>query len=254
MNPSASATRSSQNVSASGDSSVAAEPAFVTALGVEQSFAPPPTLNVFGEFNGIERAPAKNTSEAGFEQHTYVDEGYDGDVAASPDGQWIVFSSTRQSEKSNIYMQRVGGLSVTELTSDPADDEFPVFSPDATRIAFCSTRAGNWDIYVMDTDGKNVTQVTSGPSQDIHPSFSPDGNRLVYSSMGSRSGQWELWTVDLNTNQKRMIGFGLFPTWSPDQHKDRIAFQRARRVGRAGSASGRSIWLTAKRGASRKWR
>jgi TolB protein len=193
--------------------------------------APPPMVNLFGEFDGVERLPTKTSSEAGFEQHTYLDEGYDGDVAVSPDGRWIVFSSTRHSEHADIYLQRVGGMSVTELTSDSSDDAFPCFSSDGSRIAFCSTRSGNWDIFVMDSDGKNVTQITSGPSQDIHPSFSPDGSRLVYCSMGSRSGQWELWTVDLNTNQKKMIGFGLFPSWSPEKSTDRIAFQRSRARG-----------------------
>jgi Tol biopolymer transport system component len=65
----------------------------------------------------------------------------------------------------------------------------------------------------------------------VHPSFSPDGTRIVYSSLGGKSGQWEIWVSDLSTGEKRMIGFGLFPTWSPDKSVDRIAFQRARQRG-----------------------
>jgi TolB protein len=83
----------------------------------------------------------------------------------------------------------------------------------------------------MDTDGRNVVQVTSGPMQDIHPSFSPDGTRLAYCSMGPRSEQWELWTIDLKSQERRMIGTGLFPVWSPNKSKDQIAFQRARQRG-----------------------
>jgi Tol biopolymer transport system component len=49
--------------------------------------------------------------------------------------------------------------------------------------------------------------------------------------MPERGGQWELWTVDLRSDQKRMIGYGLFPAWSPDRSMDRIAFQRARARG-----------------------
>jgi len=60
-------------------------------------------------------------------------------------------------------------------------------------------------MHVMDTDGKNVIQVTSGPMQEIHPSFSPDGTRLVYCAMSNRSNQWELWTVNLSTSERRMI-------------------------------------------------
>ncbi len=199
-----------------------------------RSEAVPPKVNVFGEFEGEQRtairAPRSGGEAAGFQQHTYVDEGFDGEVCVDPKGQWLVFSSTRHSEHADIYLQKVDGLSVTQLTSDDADDAFPVFSPDGNRVAFCSTRAGNWDIYVTDIDGKNTIQVTNSPMQELHPSFSPDGKRLVYCAM-SRSGQWELWTVDLTTGEKRTIGYGLFPTWSPNKGKDQIAFQKARARG-----------------------
>jgi TolB protein len=196
-------------------------------------FEPPaaPSINVFGEFDGHDRGPVKPVAEAGFQQHTYVDEGYDADVAVDPTGRWLVFTSTRHSESADLYLQKVDGASVTQLTADDADDATPTFSPDGKRIAFASTRAGTWDLYIMDADGRSATQVTSGPMQDLHPSFSPDGTRLAYCSVGSRSGQWELWTVDLRTMERKMVGFGLFPCWSPDKSFDRIAYQRARQRG-----------------------
>ena len=191
----------------------------------------PGSVNVFGEMKGLKAGTARAVSEANFQQHTYVDEGYDADVTADPTGKWLAFSSTRDSERSNIYMQRVDGTAVIQLTSDSADDAYPSFSPDGRQIAFCSTRAGNWQIFVMDADGKNVTQVTTGPMQAIHPSWAPDGSRLVYCCLGGKSNQWELWTVELQTSEKRMIGYGLFPTWSPSRDADHIAFQRPRQRG-----------------------
>lgn len=189
------------------------------------------TVNVFGEMDGVPRGPFKAVGEAGFQQHTSVDEGEDGDVAIDPTGKWLVFSSTRHNEAGDIYLQRVDGTSVTQLTNDVARDAYPTFSPDGKWIAFSSTRAGNWQIYRTDLDGRNVVQVTSGPMQAIHPSFSPDGNRLVYSALGARSQQWELWTVDLLSGERRQVGYGLFPSWSPDKTTDRIAYQRARQRG-----------------------
>jgi len=71
--------------------------------------APPPSVNIFGELNGAAPKPARQTGEAGFQQHTFLTEGYDANVAASPDGKWIAFASTRHSEHTDIYLQRVDG-------------------------------------------------------------------------------------------------------------------------------------------------
>jgi TolB protein len=190
----------------------------------------PGAVNIFGEIDGV---GADFPASTGFNlrRHTQVDEGFDADVAVSPDGQWLVFASTRHAERADIYMQRVEGQAVIQLTADDADDAFPTVSPDQRRIAFASNRAGSWDIYVMDAEGKNVTQITRGNANEIAPSFSPDGTRLVYSAMGSRSGQWELWVVNLKTLEQTMIGPGLFPRWSPRTDMDLIAFQRPRQRG-----------------------
>jgi TolB protein len=188
-------------------------------------------VNVFGEMDGMPQAPVLVTGDAGYQQHTYTDEGSDSDVSTDPTGKWLLFASTRHSEHSDIYLQRADGTSVTQLTSDEAEDAYPCFSPDGRQITFASTRAGTWQIYLMDPDGRNVVQVTSGVMQCIHPSFSPDGTRLVYSAIGSRSNQWELWVSDLRTGERRMVGYGLFPRWSPDRTVDRIAYQRPRQRG-----------------------
>jgi TolB protein len=190
-----------------------------------------PDVNVFGEMKGAPKGAFKPAGKAGYQQHTEAEEGEDSDVAVSPDGKWIAFTSTRHNVAGDIYLQRVDGTAVTQLTNDAAKDAYPAFSPDGKWLAFASTRGGTWQIYRMDLDGRNTVQVTSGPMQCVHPSFSAEGTRLVYSALGSRSDQWELWTVNLLTDEKRQIGYGLFPTWSPDKTVDRIAYQRARQRG-----------------------
>jgi TolB protein len=195
------------------------------------STATPPQVNIFGELDGVPRGPGRPVGDEGFQQHTFADEGYDSDVSIDPTGKWLVFASTRHNQHAGIYLQRVDGTAVTKLTADDADNAYPIFSPDGKNIAFCSTRSGVWNIYVMDIDGRNVVQITSGSTQAVHPSYSPSADRLVYSALGSRSNQWELWTVNLATGEKRQIGYGLFPTWSPNKDVDRIAFQRARQRG-----------------------
>lgn len=203
------------------------------ALATDDPADPKPqTLNVFGEMTGARPDKKfRGRLDGAFQQHTFCDEGYDTDASVDPTGKWIVFASTRHGEHPRLYLQRVDGQSVTQLTGENADDAYPTFSPDGKSIAFCSTRTGTWQVYVMDTDGRNVTQVTAGPGHCVRPSFSPDGTRLVYGSLGGRSGQWELWVANLATGEKKMVAYGLFPSWSPDKTVDRIAFQRARQRG-----------------------
>ena len=191
----------------------------------------PGVVNVFGEMKGVKAGPVRPVGDSNFQQHTFVEQGYDADPTVDATGQWLAFASTRDSLHSNLYLQKVDGTAVTQLTSEAADDASPAFSPDGKQIAFASTRAGNWQIFTMDVSGKNVTQATIGAMQAIHPTWSPDGTRLAYCCLGSRSQQWELWTINLQTNEKQMIGYGLFPSWSPSREVDRIAFQKPRQRG-----------------------
>lgn len=161
---------------------------------------------------------------------TFATEGADFDPQIDPTGQYIVYSSTQHRKNADIYIKSVDGTAVTQLTNDPSEDMMPVFSPDGSKIAFCSNRTGNWDIYIMDLTGGQPVQITNDPADDFHPSFSPDGRRMVYCTFGNQSGQWELVVVNLdNVGPKRFIGSGLFPTWSPVA--ERILFQRARERG-----------------------
>jgi TolB protein len=163
-------------------------------------------------------------------QVSFTHDGADFDVSVSPDGQWLVYASTQHRPTADIYMKKVDGNTVTQLTSDPANDTMPAISPDGRTLAFCSNRSGSWDIYLKPIDGGKATQLTSSPSHELHPSFSPDGKRIIFSALGEQSGQWEMVLVDVDRpTSRRFIGYGLFPTFSPDGGK--IVFQRARHRG-----------------------
>ena len=144
----------------------------------------------------------------------------------------MLFASTQHSTTSDIYVKSTRGRTLTQLTTDPADDIMPIFHPLGDRVAFASNRAGNWDIYVMSVGGGQPMKVTDESEHELHPSWSPDGKRLIYCKLGSRSNRWEMWVVDTeNPGVRRFLDYGLFPQWCPDVARSKILFQRARQRG-----------------------
>ena len=73
----------------------------------------------------------------------------------------------------------VGGA-IRRLTNNSDWDWKPSWSPDGQRIAFQSSRDGNYEIYVMDADGSNPHRLTDHPADDWKPSWSPDGRHIAY--------------------------------------------------------------------------
>jgi len=209
---------------------------FVTTQGPTAPATTPATQQVsspvspYGGLPGgsVPVSPLDSTGQ--IRRVSFTEEGADFDVTLDPTGEYLIYSSTRHRQTSDIYRQRIDGSAITQLTDDSSNDVMPALSPDGKTIAFASDRSGNWDLYLMSADGGPAVQLTSDRTHDIHPSFSPDGRHIVYCSLGERSGQWQLVTIDVdNPTTKRYIGHGLFPQWSPTG--DTILYQRARERG-----------------------
>ena len=96
-------------------------------------------------------------------------------VDVSPDGRRIVFDLL-----GDIYtMPAETGGTATRLTSGPAFDMQPRFSPDGGRIAFTSDRDGLWNIWTMDAAGKDAKQISRERRWFVNsPAWSPDGTYI----------------------------------------------------------------------------
>jgi TolB protein len=72
-----------------------------------------------------------------------------------------------------IAVVTVSGAAVTRLMSNAVEDEYPSWSPDASKIAFASNRAGNFEIYAMNASGTGVTRLTNNAALDTEPAWGP---------------------------------------------------------------------------------
>jgi Tol biopolymer transport system component len=66
------------------------------------------------------------------------------------------------------------------LTSDPAIDQRPSLSVDGRRMAWETSRGGNFEVWVKDLVTGEERGLTSGPLREHMPALSRDGSRLVY--------------------------------------------------------------------------
>lgn len=101
----------------------------------------------------------------------------------------IAFVSNRNGTE-EIYIMNADGGGQTRVTNNSAFEFDVCWSPDGSRLAFCSTLEGGFEIYVMDvidistaTFGPPV-RLTSDPAITMSPTWSPDGTRIAYASGG----------------------------------------------------------------------
>jgi Tol biopolymer transport system component len=165
--------------------------------------------------------------------------GCGGDEEARPD---LLFVSSRDGDYAIFEMNADGGAQ-RRLTPQQGDGSTPAtlffqvepaWSPDASRIAFSSRRAGTLDVFVMNADGSGTAQLTSGRPNDAHPSFSADGSEIAFERdddifVMSADGSGARRISDPTVEERE-------PSWSPDGSW--IAYVR-----RTPGTASRELWV-----------
>ncbi|MDE5744091.1 MAG: peptidase S41, partial [Paramuribaculum sp.] len=128
--------------------------------------------------------------------------------AISPDGKTIAFTY-----QGDIFTVPATGGTAKQLTSNPAYDSRPVWSPDGNAIAFASDREGSLDVYIMSANGGTPKRLTTNSGSETPLAFRDNGTLLFSASemptatdIQFPSGQFpQVYSVSINGGRPEMF-------------------------------------------------
>lgn len=169
-------------------------------------------VNIYSIPLNIDRVQTiKDASQITFESQNM------GQIALSPDYQWIAFNSVFQGTSDMWFVHR-NGKGLRQFTADTCIERGLCWSPDSSLLAFHRKLDGNVDIWALPVIGGPAKRLTTNRADDENASWSPDGKKIVFSS--DRSGNSELWILTIASGELRQltknIGACHFPNWAPD--------------------------------------
>ncbi|MPR33595.1 S41 family peptidase [Salmonirosea aquatica] len=131
----------------------------------------------------------------------------------------------------DIWVSELNGQRVVRLTSTPAVERDPHFSPDGKSIAFTSNRSGGNAVYTVPAEGGTPTRLTWHPSASSARGWTPDGKKVLYASTRETAptAYERLWTVPVEGGSSTLLTaqWGTNGSLSPDGNS--IALDRVDR-------------------------
>jgi Tol biopolymer transport system component len=98
-----------------------------------------------------------------------------GEMSATPDGRYLVFTSDRAGG-SHLFRIEMDGSNFQQLTFGDAHDAAPDCSPDGNWVAYASTSDGMTTLWKVPVEGGSPVQLTDYES--VSPAFSPDAKLI----------------------------------------------------------------------------
>ena len=126
----------------------------------------------------------------GRELHALAPVGHYRHPRFSPDGRRVVAEKVDSDERNvDLWLYDIERGGGARLTSDPAPDVRPAWSPDSQRIVFASKRGAFYDLYSKSVDTTEAeTPLAGGPGDKFVEHLSADGRFLIGTVL--RSGLW----------------------------------------------------------------
>lgn len=179
-------------------------------------------------------------------------EGYDAEATVSPDGKYMIFTSTRSGDL-ELWRYEFETGDVLQLTDELGYDGGAFFSHNSKMIVWRASRPIGeaeaqykellnqglveptaLNIFISDIDGKNVKQITDLPGANWAPFFHPSDEKILFCSNHHSQDQggrlFDIFMIDIDGKNLEQIThsgtFDAFPMFSPDGKKLAFASNR----------------------------
>ena len=170
--------------------------------------------------------------------------GYDAEATLSPDGNKMIYTSTKDGDI-DLYIMDLKTGNEKKITNALGYDGGAWFSPDGKKIIWRASRPAtdsavkeykdllaenlvaptNMEVWVANADGSNAKQVSKFGQANWAPAFMPDSKRIIFASNHEykRGFPFNLYIMDGDGKSLQKIsrdkGFDAFPMFSPDGKK-----------------------------------
>jgi Tol biopolymer transport system component len=170
--------------------------------------------------------------------------GYDAEATLSPQGDKIVFTSTRSGDL-ELWTMNIDGTNLKQVTNGLGYDGGAFFSPDGKKLVFRASRPTaeedvkeykdllsqglvmpvKMEIYTCNVDGSDLKQITHLGKANWAPYFTPDGKKIIFSSNhdADKGFFFNLFTINIDGTGLEKItsisNFNAFPMFSRDGKK-----------------------------------
>jgi Tol biopolymer transport system component len=122
-----------------------------------------------------------------------------GNIELAPDGSRVAVAvADRERGTRDIWMYQTGSEGRVRFTSEPADENWLIWSPDGARVALNSSSAGGVSLFETPAAGASSRTTLLANTEGIWPvSWSPDGQFILYVTNGRETSN-DIWVLPLS--------------------------------------------------------
>lgn len=147
-------------------------------------------------------------------------------VSLSPDGDWIAYHLEAEDGSHDIHVTPASGGDARAVVRHPANDLFPLWTPDGRHLLFVSDRTGGlaaWALAVVDGEAAGPARLVKSDFGRSLPMGFTEHGALIYAVQTSMNdvytGELELDSGavrDRTVSSGRYVGVNRSPAWSSD--------------------------------------